>query len=73
MSDATLELQAKAIIKLGKFGLYVLLFISFVVIYGHFDDVRTIPFIGAVVALIISVLLFLKDEEPEKKDLNSSE
>ena len=58
--------EPEMIIKLGSFLLYVLLFISLTVVYGHFDKPFTFPFLGAIFALVIPVLFLLKDEEEDK-------
>lgn len=55
-------LGPEKIIKLGRWLIYVLLFISFLVVYGSFHIPITYTFLGSIVCLIIPVLFLLKEE-----------
>lgn len=49
-----------AAIRWGERAIYVMLFISFLVVFGQFDKIRTWLFLGAVLCLALPVL-FSKD------------
>lgn len=49
-------------IKWGRRLLYLLLFISFFVVYGSLGDPITYTFLGSMICLVIPVLFFLKDD-----------
>lgn len=54
------------LIKWGVRSLYVLLFISCMVVMGKWHLPTTIPFLGSVFALILPVLFSFNDAELEK-------
>ena len=56
------------VIKWGRRVLYVVLFISLLVVYGSFDNPITYTFLGSIVCLIIPVLFLLKDENWEEEE-----
>lgn len=53
------------IIKWGQRLLYVMLFLSLLIVFGNFDKPYTITFLGSVFALIVPVLFLLKEEEQQ--------
>lgn len=58
-------MEPEIAIKWGERLLYVVLFISLLVVFGRFDRIVTYTFLGSVLCLILPVLFFLKDEDTE--------
>ena len=59
--------QALAVIRWGVRSLYVLLFISCMVVMGRWHQPITIAFLGSVFALILPVLFTFNDEDLEER------
>jgi len=55
-------------IRWGRRVLYVVLFISLVIVYGNFTNPLSYTFLGSILCLILPVLFFLKDENWTEKD-----
>ena len=60
--------KALEIFKWGNRALYLMLFLSCMVVMGYWHVPITFTFLGAVFALILP-LLFYKEEETEESDL----
>lgn len=58
----------QTVIKWGRRTLYLVLFISFLVVFGNFDKPYTYTFLGSIIALIIPLLFSLRDEDLEEED-----
>ncbi|MHC4737069.1 MAG: hypothetical protein ACYTDW_21865 [Planctomycetota bacterium] len=58
----------KTVITWGRRSLYVVLFISFLIVYGNFHNPITFTFLGSMLCLIIPILFFLKDENWPEED-----
>lgn len=56
-------------IRWGRRLIYLVLFISFLVIYGHWDNPLTYTFLGSIVCLLIPLLFMLRDENWQEEDL----
>ena len=54
----------RTIVKWARRSLYVLLFISFIVVYGKWHAPITYTFLGAILSLILPLLFSRLDEEP---------
>jgi hypothetical protein len=66
-------LGPQTVIRWGRRLLYVMLFISLVMVYGNWDNPQTIPFLGATLSLIITFLFFLQDENWEDTNGHTQE
>ena len=58
----------QTVIRWGRRLIYVVLFISFLIVYGNFHNPITFTFLGSIVCLIIPVLFLLKDENWTEDD-----
>jgi len=56
------------IIKWGRRTLYLVLFISLMMVYGSLDKPITYTFLGSIICLILPVLFLLKDENWTEED-----
>jgi len=59
----------QTVIQWGRRLLYVMLFISFVMVYGSWDKPWTYTFLGSILCLIIPLLFFLQDDKWEEEDV----
>jgi hypothetical protein len=55
-------------IKWGRRLVYVMLFISFLIVYGNFTNPITFTFLGSILCLLITGLFLLKDENWTEED-----
>lgn len=60
-------IEPATVIKWGRGLLYIVIFISFLIVYGRWNDPTTYTFLGSVLCLIIPMLFFLKDEQQENQ------
>ena len=56
------------VIKWGRRLIYLVIFISLIVVYGNWHNPRTYTFLGSILCLLIPLLFLLKDEDLQEKD-----